>query len=119
MSYLDVNDETHQALGFVDFCGLPHSLSANGSPTREQPTPEATSTTQPCLYLCLECDRPLAGGARFELGQVDEVVITRATARSFELEVQAGRRRLVIGVPDVRISSQHALLTRRGQTWLL
>jgi sigma-54 dependent transcriptional regulator, acetoin dehydrogenase operon transcriptional activator AcoR len=60
------------------------------------------------LFLLLECGRPLAGGARFSLADVDKVVIGRASKR----QVTREGRTLTIGVPDAMMSSSHARLLR-------
>jgi len=79
----------------------------------------ADRVTRAALYLCLECDRPLAGAARYLLDGVDEVVIGRGAARTGELERTGGRARLRLSIPDQRVSSLHARVARRDGVWLL
>jgi DNA-binding NtrC family response regulator len=69
------------------------------------------------LFLALECSRPCAGGARYTLTQIDEVLIARGATRRAERLTQDGVRRLVVQVPDGRISGRHACLRRRGEGW--
>ena len=66
------------------------------------------------LVLVLEGGRPLAGGARHVLENVDEVRIGRGTERSARRVHEGGTRRLHLTIPDRRASSAHMLLTRRG-----
>src|SRR5262245_61553763 len=69
----------------------------------------------PFLVLALEAGRPGAGGARFALGDVDEVRVGRGNER------QATRqgRVLLLQVPDKRMSAQHAVLAAREGGWVL
>jgi DNA-binding NtrC family response regulator len=71
------------------------------------------------LYVALEADRPLSGGARFALARVDEVVIVRGRERGASREVAHGRERLVVALPGRRLSNVHARLRRRGEVWML
>jgi hypothetical protein len=81
-----------------------------GAVRQDQPA----SGTRPHLFLVMECMRPLAGGARFALSDLDEVVIGRSATRSV---VREGRR-LSLGVPDPMMSSTHARLVR-ADGWIL
>jgi len=69
---------------------------------------------RPHLFLVLQADRPLEGGARFALDGLDEVRIGRAPGRAARVEGRA----LVVGLPDARVSSSHARLTRGAAGWL-
>src|SRR5262245_15863664 len=75
----------------------------------------ARAATAPVLITLLECDRPLASSTRHSLAELDQVVLGRADARRWERDV-AGRR-LLLGVPDVRMSQAHARLVRAGNRW--
>jgi pSer/pThr/pTyr-binding forkhead associated (FHA) protein len=66
------------------------------------------------LFLVVECDRPWAGSSRHILESVDEVVIGRGTHRTIERLVDSGVRRLLLRVPDPRLSSIHARIRREG-----
>src|SRR5262245_39912194 len=68
----------------------------------------AGATLHPFLYIVLECARPLAGGARVSLADVDEVVLERADARRVERRRSGGKTALHVGIPDRRMSSAHA-----------
>jgi transcriptional regulator with AAA-type ATPase domain len=75
----------------------------------------ARAATAPVLITLLECDRPLASSTRHSLADLDQVVLGRGDARRWERD--AAGRRLVIGIPDVRMSQAHARLVRAGNRW--
>ena len=100
--------------------------------TDEAPTPEGVKETledelrqrrplggvvQPYLFVVLEGGRPLAGGARFSLADIDEVHIGRGDERS--AQVDAGARRLMLQIPSQSLSRLHARLSRGPLGWLL
>jgi MoxR-like ATPase len=64
------------------------------------------------LFLVLECERPWAGGARHDLGSIDQVRIGRGSRREATRSVVGGKRVLSLRVPDPRMSHAHARLTR-------
>ena len=71
------------------------------------------------LFVMLECDRPLAGGARYDLDGVDEVLVGRGPVRTAVREVHEGTRRLVLRLPGPALSVRHARLRRVGGGWRL
>ena len=72
------------------------------------------------LFLALECARPrVAPAARFALGNVDEVIIGRGTARASARVTDGQARRLVVRVPDPWMSATHATLTKVFGRWIL
>ncbi|HEY8077149.1 MAG TPA: sigma 54-interacting transcriptional regulator [Labilithrix sp.] len=73
----------------------------------------------PYLFVVLECARPLAGGARLRIEGVEEIVIGRAQTRGAAIESADGKKRLVLGVPDARMSTRHASLARTAEGWVL
>ena len=77
------------------------------------------SSERPHLYLVLECDWPLARGARYSLWDVDEVVVGRGSARHARREAEGGVRRLLLRIPGGFVSSLHARFVRVGNDWLL
>jgi len=82
-------------------------------------TRAARASPQDHLFVLLECNRPLAGGARHAITDVDEVVIGRGSARAVRRETTPGVRRLVLTVPDRMISATHARLMRKGhELWI-
>jgi transcriptional regulator with AAA-type ATPase domain len=68
------------------------------------------------LLLVIECDRPAAGSSRHRLGDIDEIVIGRGHERSVE---RTGDGRLIIRVPDGRISTTHAFIRRSDAAFFL
>jgi len=69
------------------------------------------------LLLALECDRPLSGPARFSLAELDVVRLGRAELdRRTTSEVD---RQLTLGVPDGRMSGEHAKLVCVAGQWLI
>lgn len=81
------------------------------SETEERPP----VTTVPGLYLSLECARPSAGAARVSLEHVREVQLGRRPSR----EVLTPGPSVVVGVPDVRMSTAHARLALEFGAWTL
>ncbi len=67
----------------------------------------------PCLFLEIECERPLAGPARFGLHQSAVVRIGRGAERAARLD----RGGLDVLVPDDAVSVEHASLSRVGGRW--
>jgi DNA-binding NtrC family response regulator len=70
----------------------------------------------PCLFLAVECDRPLAGPARFVLRGFKSLEVGRGARRSTKND---GQGRLSICIPDATISSAHAVVRRAGGGWEL
>jgi transcriptional regulator with PAS, ATPase and Fis domain len=66
------------------------------------------------LILSLHCDRPSAPPSRHVLSGLDEVRFGRGDAQA----VRTGRK-LVLRVPDPRMSSEHGRLVRDGDVWRL
>jgi transcriptional regulator with PAS, ATPase and Fis domain len=78
--------------------------------------PTATDEIRPAphLFLELECDRPLAGPARFRLTGLDQVRLGRGQARRFYNPPHA----LAIEVPDGWMSVDHVELRRIDAKWI-
>src|SRR4051812_6916458 len=89
------------------------------SGTADDLEPPASFLTCPVLYLTLECDRPLGGGARYVLDSVDEVQIGRGALRRTEQRTIDGRRVLRLDIPDRRVSTLHARLFRNEGVWTI
>lgn len=79
----------------------------------------AVARVCPYLFVILECDRPSAGGARYALTGIDEVVIGRGSERSATHDLKAGVSRLCLSVPGRSMSSTHARLVRSEGDWVL
>jgi len=73
--------------------------------------------SRPFLYLVFEADRPLAGGARYALDDVNEVVIGRGTDRTATRSGANGKRRLEIRASAPFLSKEHARFRREAGTW--
>jgi transcriptional regulator of acetoin/glycerol metabolism len=71
----------------------------------------------PQLVVVLECDRPLAGGARYALDGIDLVTIGRGPERRAERHVEGGLRALDVRIPGRSVSATHARLVRAGSSW--
>jgi DNA-binding NtrC family response regulator len=69
------------------------------------------------LFVALECDRPLSGGARFALAGVDRIVVGRGTARTVERVSRDGGRQLLLTLPAPSLSAVHAHLDRAPEGW--
>ena len=74
---------------------------------------------RPQLFLALECDRPLAPSARFLLSNVDAVTIGRGDDRFVARTLEGGARRLVVRVPDRRMSASHAQISKVMGRWVI
>jgi transcriptional regulator with PAS, ATPase and Fis domain len=73
----------------------------------------------PFLFLALEAERPLGGGARFALAGVDEVVIGRGPRRQAVRDRSAGKTRLTVRVNSNYLSSSHARLREEPEGWTI
>jgi hypothetical protein len=70
------------------------------------------------LMVSLECDRPLAGSARFGLDGIEQIEIGRGEARS---ATRRGHlvRTLELRIPGRSMSTTHARLVRVGYSWAI
>jgi DNA-binding NtrC family response regulator len=67
------------------------------------------------LFIVLEGDRPLAGGARFSLAGIDEVLVVRGVERRAQVDRDA--RSLTLHIPSPSLSRLHARLRRTPLGW--
>jgi DNA-binding NtrC family response regulator len=74
---------------------------------------------QPHLFLVLRCDLPLERGARFCLRNADTVALGRAESLSLDRREEHGATVVRIGIPDPRMSSNHARLQSVLGRWIL
>lgn len=79
--------------------------------------PDALRPARPYLFIVLDADRPLEGGARLELRGVDEVIIGRGAERRATRETRDGVNRLHLQLPSALLSSTHARLRRTAGGW--
>src|SRR4051812_21706876 len=75
--------------------------------------------TRPFLFIVLEAERPLGGGARFGLAGVDEVLIGRGPLRQATRARVAGKTRLSVAVNSSYLSSMHARLSEEQAGWTI
>jgi DNA-binding NtrC family response regulator len=71
----------------------------------------------PALVVLLECDRPLAGGARYSLEGIDRVFIGRGEKREVSRSSDNGVKTLDVRLPGRSLSTAHARLVRVGTSW--
>lgn len=83
------------------------------SPPLDECRPEAH------LFVVLECDRPTSGGARFALGDAEEIVIGRGEERRAVRSSSGGVQRLRITVPGRSMSALHARIRRVSEGYLI
>jgi DNA-binding NtrC family response regulator len=69
------------------------------------------------LFVVLTCDRPLCGGARHGLDQLDEVVVGRGDARTARRALAEGVRKLFVTLPGRMLSGTHARFVRTASRW--
>jgi DNA-binding NtrC family response regulator len=74
---------------------------------------------QSYLFVALEADRPLSGGARYALDGIEEVVISRGADRSASRSRADGVHRLLLKLPGRSLSAVHARLQRSPEGWCL
>jgi transcriptional regulator with AAA-type ATPase domain len=87
---------------------------------REESTAQVSSAAlAPELFLLLECDRPLAGSVRYSLADLSELAIGRGEERAANEQPGEHGPRLLVSVPDQRISSVHARLVESEGSWLV
>ncbi len=77
----------------------------------------AHDVLQQQLVILFERARPLAGGARHSLANIDRVTIGRGERRAASRLMRDGRPTLLVSVPDDRMSASHALLERKNGGW--
>ncbi len=86
---------------------------------------DAGPSAQPTIFLVMECERPLAAGARCSLANTYTVTLGRGEARRLvrgdegRAATGAGAQSLDIRVPDAWMSRQHARLDYAMGAWLL
>lgn len=99
----------------------PMPLGKNGETSRDHRHVARSSdaSARDHLFVLIECTRPLAGAARYDLTGIDEVLIGRGDTRAVRREVVAGVRRLLVTIPDRLVSGVHARMVRRLGGWSL
>jgi transcriptional regulator of acetoin/glycerol metabolism len=85
--------------------------------TAESEREKARDASQPQLVLIIDRARPLSGGARHSLANIDRVTIGRGRTRSTTRTIEDGLRTLRVVLPDERVSVSHAVLDRTRDGW--
>jgi len=75
--------------------------------------------TRPFLFLALEAERPLSGGARFGLADTDEVLFGRGPERRGSRDRSGGKRLLSVTVNSTYLSAVHARLSEEPEGWTI
>jgi DNA-binding winged helix-turn-helix (wHTH) protein len=94
------------------------ALGSSAAETREEDLPASRPAEVEFLFVLLHAELPSAGGARYSLAEVDEVLLTRSSTRA------AGRsgaitRLLELRFPGTALSRDHAKLVRTREGWML
>ena len=91
-----------------------------GSTLRTDNRPRDPGTTAVhALYLLFDADHPLAPSSRHRLDGVTEVEISRGGERGAAREMLGGRPRLLLKIPDPRVSRPHAFVRTYGERWIV
>ena len=75
--------------------------------------------TRPYLFLVLECERPLEGGMRVSLQNVDEVHVGRGPERTVSRSKFTDTTIMILTIPDRQLSSKHARLLKSDGAWFI
>lgn len=95
------------------------TLGSSVADTQEESVPRSAARhSAPCLFVLLSCELPLAGGARWTLDDVDEVLVTRGSTLRAE-RTGAVTRTLVLRLLGQSLSREHARLSRGRDGWYL
>jgi DNA-binding NtrC family response regulator len=81
------------------------------------PARQARFVAAPMLFVVLEGNRPLVGGARFGLTGVTEVLIGRGETRSATRA--RGSATLTLTLPSAVLSGRHARISRTPEGWVI
>jgi transcriptional regulator of acetoin/glycerol metabolism len=87
--------------------------------TDESSDASAHETAHAQIFVVLDRARPLAGGSRHSLGNIDHVTLGRGETRVASRIVEDDRRTLQLQLPDRRMSAAHARLERRASGWTI
>ncbi len=81
------------------------------------PTTKTEDRHRAHLFVALSCSSPSQGSSRHLLDGVDEVHLGRGAARLARRSTEEGRSILRLAIPDDRISTTHARLSRAEGGW--
>ncbi len=91
---------------------MPQTRTLTARPARGA---NAERSPEPVLVIALHAGQPLLGSSRHRLAGLRTVELRRAAARTWERE----DARLVLGLPDPRVSAPHARLSLQHGRWVL
>src|ERR1043166_9459166 len=96
-------------------------MAAAPDSTEDDTTRERHSAPQvrAYLFIVLHCDRPLAGGSRHDLTEVNTVFVGRGVERSAERTPHGPSHRLDLRLPGGTVSAVHARLERSEAGWIV
>ena len=92
------------------------AVARKGETLSQVQTPSSEVARGPHLFLEVECERPLAGPARWRLAGLEQVTIGRGTRRSTRA---VSSRVLAVEIPDGWMSSEQVVLRRAEGLWIL
>jgi DNA-binding NtrC family response regulator len=90
-----------------------------GTVTYDTGVEASASPREPQLILVLSAATPLEPSRRLLLGNLRGVAIGRGPSCSIEVRSSPSGRLARVDLPDVAVSTRHAVLTRVGDAWLL
>jgi DNA-binding NtrC family response regulator len=90
------------------------TVDDSGSSTSDQ-----NARSVPYLVLCLQCDAPMCGGARYSLEGIDSVTLGRGQARGASRSNDRGIATLDVRIASPAASTSHARLVRSGTEWVI
>jgi transcriptional regulator of acetoin/glycerol metabolism len=73
----------------------------------------------PYLVLCLECDAPTSGGARYSLEGIDCITLGRGERRGATRHSDRGITTLDVRIASPATSTAHARIVRSGADWVI
>jgi hypothetical protein len=74
---------------------------------------------RPHLFLVMQCQHLYGSASRFSLADVDEVEIGRGEDWVVERRAESLGRKLILKIPDLTMSGNHAKLTRALGRWMI
>ena len=96
-----------------------HSEGPGATTPEQSERQDSAQHDEVYLFVVLECDRPVGGGARYRLGELDHVTIGRGTERRPVRKTEGGERVMELRLAGRLLSSNHARLIRIADIWHL
>jgi DNA-binding NtrC family response regulator/pSer/pThr/pTyr-binding forkhead associated (FHA) protein len=95
-----------------------HVEELSSTTPEQSEQPDSPQQDEVYLFVVLETDRAVGGGARYRL-DVDEVVVGRGADRRAIRQVDGARRMMELRIPAPLLSTSHARFVRAGNVWFL